>query len=753
MVRNTLDPAPTSYLGRDAEFDAVRRLLGGGCLVSVVGSGGLGKTRLARRLAARARADYDEVVFVELAGTRHDAEVAGAVADAFGLRVTARESAGERVLEHLAHRGPLLVLDNCEHLLTACADLVARLVARCPGVTVLATSRQALSVAGERVYRMPALAVPEPGITDPALLAGYPAVALLVDRARAVRPDFRVTAANASDVAELCRLLDGIPLAIELAAARLRALSPRQVVARWSGVLALPTAWSHGVPERHRTVRTTVEWSYRLCTAAERGVWARLSVFQNWFELEAAEHVCAAGDPDAPVLEVIDSLVDKSILETRGDDVVRFRLPQAVREFGAAELAGAHLREETARRHRDWFRALLDLADRAFLSHQQDELVHRLRAAHHDLRLALEWSLTTPGEAETALEMACAVEEYWSLTGADHEARTWLRRALTAAPDAPHAARAWTVLALHSLWLTDRESADRELDRAETATGADDPVVAARLLMVRATAAKIDLDNATAAELAEEALTRFRAQGRLREAMPARTIYALATAAADPVDRLSELHDAVRVCAEHGDYYYRGMMLFAISLIEVMLGRADAAERAARSALEFARRSGSRLGDAYQIEALAWAAAARGRHDRAACLFGVAAEAWARLGADPEIVLVRPHTLFRDATIAALGPGEYAAAFARGRAMPLAEAVALALAPTTVSATAPLTPREYEVATLVADGLTNREIAAKLVIAPRTVDTHVGNILTKLGSANRAQVATWVVTRPRADGA
>ncbi|MEU4812840.1 LuxR C-terminal-related transcriptional regulator [Nocardia fluminea] len=753
MVRNALDPAATSYLGRDAESETVRELLDSSCLVSITGAGGLGKTRLARRLAGELVAAYDSgVFFVELAGLRLPEEVAVAVAAALGLRVGTREATVERVLDHLGRSAPLLVLDNCEHLLDGCADLVARILTDCPGVTVLATSRQTLSVAGEQVFRMPPLAVPAPREDDPARVAEYPAVRLLLDRARAVRSDFRLTAANSADVARLCRLLDGIPLAIELAAARLRSLSPGQVVARWPGGLTLPTAWSHGVPDRHQTLRATVDWSFHLCCGDERRVWACLSVFQDWFELEAAEYVCAGADLGMPVMDLVDSLVDKSILERRGDAAVYYRLLRVVREFGTERLAAAQLSDRVARRHRDWFRELLLLADHEFLGPRQYELVRRLQLAHLDLRLAMEWSLSTTGEAGAALEMAASVEEFWTMAGANHEVHTWLDRALRLAPDSPHAPRGWSMLAMHSLWLTDRDSVYRELDLAETAAGTD-PLAVARVLTIRATAAKIELDNVLAANLAGAALRTMPAGSGLRETVFARNTYALATAAAHPQYRLPELRDLVKACAEQGDYYYQTMLLFTISLIEVLVGHPDAAEAAARTALTLTRRWGNTFGDAYHIESLAWVASARNRHHRAATLFGVAAAGWERLGTDPRIILVHPHTLFRDATERALGAGQFAAAFGKGHAMPLEEAVAMALEPQrshcpgTGSAIAPLTPREYEVAALVASGLTNKEIAARLVIAPRTADTHVGNILTKLDSANRAQIATWVATR------
>ncbi|MGW4631915.1 ATP-binding protein [Nocardia sp. NPDC004415] len=747
MVFNDLDPVTTSFVGRDADLDAVRRLVDDVRLVSITGPGGMGKTRLARRIAVALEPGYDEVCFVELAGLRHAAEVPAALASALGLHIGADDSALDRVVGQLAPRAVLLVLDNGEHLSAAVAEVAVELLARCPRVHLLVTSRGSLRVPGEQVYRIPPLTVPGPDIADPARLRDCPAVMLLADRARAVRADFRVTDDNAADVARLCRLLDGVPLAIELAAAQLRSLSARQILDRWSGWLALPGAWSHGVPDRQRTVRATVEWSYRLCTADERAVWTRLSIFRDWFELEAAEYLCAGADVATPMHEVVDSLVDTCVLERRGEDVAHFRLPRSMRELGREHLRAAGLEEQLTRRHRDWFRELVLLADREFLGHRQHELVTRLRTAQPDLRRALEWSVDTPGEADAAVQMVACVDEFWTMTGANREVRTWLHRALAAAPDSPYASRGRVVAALHSLAISDRAAAERDLELAAAAADPGDPVAAARITAVHALAAKVDLDNLRAAELAERAVTVLRAHGHEREALGAWNIAVLATAADDPDGRLAELRVAVARCAERGDFHYSCVLRFSISLIEVMRGNPDAAADAAVAALRHSHWWESRYGDAYHIESLAWVAAARERHHRAATLFGIAAAAWDKLGAHAAVVLVRPHTRYRTATEDALGAPAFARAHRAGYTMPLSEAIEFALAEAEPPEPVPLTPRELEVAALVAAGLTNREIAAELVIATRTADTHLRNILAKLGIANRTRLATWMLAR------
>ncbi|MBB5916042.1 putative ATPase/DNA-binding CsgD family transcriptional regulator [Nocardia transvalensis] len=754
MARGDLDAHPTSYIGRAAETAEVRRLLGAASLVTLTGTGGIGKTRLARRTAAAVAGAYrDGTVFVELAEARHDTEVPQAVADRLQLRLRSVEPVTARVLEHLRDKNILLVLDNCEHLLDGCAAFAAAVLDTCRDVVILATSRQSLGVPGEHVFRLPPLAAPVNADTTLAELSRYEAVRLFTDRAAAVRSDFALTDRNARDVARLCHMVDGVPLAIELAAARMRSLSPQQVLARWSGGLGLSTSWGRTVAARHQNLRATIDWSYGLCTGGEQVVWARLSVFASWFDLDAAEFVCAGGDVDpGPVVDVIDALVDKSILERHGDQVVRFRLLQPLRDYGRQQLddSGEHAR--VLRRHRDWFHRMLTTADAEWFSPHQAEWVSRLQHARADVRAAIAWSLDEPGHAGTALSMAARVEEFWTLSGANREVRAWLERALAATPEHPLRARAWAVAALHSLWLTDLDTAARQLDRAEAAAIEDaDPALIAYVTGVRAHEAKIRLDNDRAAKLAGDALEVPRAHGRLREAQLSVLVLGLAGAAGDPDGTLRMLRDAVTVCERCGDSYYREMMLFAVALIEVYLGNLDTATQAATTALRSAQVRDSRFADAYLIEALAWAAAVAQDHLRAATLFGAADAAWELLGAEPAVVLALPHGRFRSHSEHALGDRRFAEMFATGRALPVAAARGYALGdqtsgPAPVDAD-PLTGRELEVAALVAQGLTNRDIAARLVIAPRTADTHVRNILTKLGFAGRAQIGAWITAR------
>lgn len=745
------DAEPTSYVGRRDEAAQVRRLLGDRRLVTLTGCGGIGKTRLARRVAGEiGRAHTGGAVFVELSELADGAALAATVADRLDLRLRSGESITGRVLEYLRERRVLLIMDNCEHVLTACAEFVTAVLADCPRVTVLATSRQSLGVPGEHVVRVPPLPVPADETGTPAQARTFDAVRLFVDRARAASSEFTLTAANCADVVRLCRTLDGVPLAIELAAARMRSLSPRQALERWSGQLALSTAASRTGSPRQQTLRAALDWSYDLCTEVERAVWRRLAVFAGSFALDSAEFLC--GDTAAVVVDTIDGLVDKSILERHGDAVLRYRMLEPVREYGLEQLRAAGELDGVARRHRDWFHRVVRAADDGWMSAAQLDWVWRLRRDHADLLVGLEYSLNEPGGADIALSMACRVPEYWTLRGANRAARTWLDRALAAAsPEHPQRAYAEAVAAWHSLWLADLDDAHARLARAEEVLAPGDARTEAMIMAVGAHAAKIVNDNALAAKLAAVAMDRFRELGDLRFAVAAANLLALATITTDSAESLRVLDAAVADCERCGETYYRDVLLFALCLTHLARGDCDAAEGAARRGLASTIRRDSRFGDAYHIESLSWIACLRGEYERSARLSGAVATCWEMLGADPEVILVVPYTRCRDANLRALGDAGFAERFAAGRAMSLERARRDALGEDEPPAAAaePLTARELEVAELVALGLTNREIANRLAMAHRTADTHVRNILAKLGIANRARIAAWITDRVR----
>ena len=408
----------TSFVGRRGEVAEVRRLLSRSRLITLTGVGGVGKTRLALRVATGLRrALRDGVWLVQLDQLRDEALVAQAVGGALGLQ--RRAGAPEAVLaEYVADRRLLLVLDNCEHLVDAVAKLADQLLRAAPGLRVLATSRESLNIAGETVLPVPPLAAPDPGQPlTVATLARFPAVALFAERAAQVAPGFSVTEANRAAVTGICRRLEGLPLAIELAAAQTRVLSPEQIQARLGDRLGLLTQGSRANPARQQTLRASIAWSYELCSEAERLLWARLSAFAGGFELDAAEGICADDRLTAEdVLELLAALADKSVLiAEHGGGVVRYRLSETLREFGQECLQRAG--EDTAlrRRHRDWYEQLARQADTGWPSRQTADLTARLFREHANVRAAQDFCQAEPGEAEAGLRIALHVWRffYW----------------------------------------------------------------------------------------------------------------------------------------------------------------------------------------------------------------------------------------------------------------------------------------------------------------------------------------------------
>ncbi|RZS45050.1 putative ATPase [Herbihabitans rhizosphaerae] len=738
----------TSYVGRRTEAAEVRALLRTERLVTLTGTGGVGKTRLAVRVARDARRGFpDGVTFVDLASLRDGGLLPNAVAEALGLSDRSSGSTAERVLEYLRTRQVLLVLDNCEHLLAAAAEFARSVMIDCPRTVLLATSRQSLGVQGEQIVAVPPLPVPPDDDVRATELTRYAGVRLFLDRVAASCLSFRLTDDNAADVAQLCRRLDGVPLAVELAAARVRLLSPRQINERLAGGLGLLTTGRRTASPRQQTLRATVEWSHELCSPAERAMWARVSVFAGSFDLEAAEDVCGE-----PVLDLLEGLLDKSVLVREDTDgFVRYRMLETLRAFGQERLDESGDADRVRQRHLDWVDRLTATADQRWVSAEQQVWARRLRQEHANLRAALDWSLREPARAGTALRIATRLDEYWRVRGSNTEALMWLTRALDATPaDHPGRAKALAVAALRAAWLTDLERADTLVDQADAANRGD-RWTAAFVTYVRAFLNMIRIKPGSR-DLAASAAAEFRALGDVRRELHPLFIQGVATAFLGELETgRSLLARMIDLSTAHGDAYYRGIAKFGVAAIEVAFGDVDRAEIAALEALAIDVEIGNQFGAAYHIDALAWVAARCGRHQRAATLFGAADPVWEQAGADAGVATSIGHREFVKASRAALGAAAFDTAFQAGRAMSIAAAYRYALGEDGPADTArdggepdPLTAREREVAELVAKGMTNSEIAEQLVISVRTAGTHVRNILVKLDFANRAQIAAWI---------
>jgi predicted ATPase/DNA-binding CsgD family transcriptional regulator len=760
-TRRTLNGLPvplTSFVGRGPEITEVRRLLGVGRLVTLTGVGGVGKTRLARETAAASvRAFSDGVFLVALAEVSDPVSVPGVVSTALGLVDQGTRAVSEQLTDYLSRRQLLLVLDNCEHLIDACAELAQRLLENAPDLRVLATSREPLALTGEHVFPVPAL--------DEAA-----AVELLRDRAAAVRPGFQVTGENRPEVGRLCADLDGLPLAIELAASRLRTLSVTQAVERLEDRFALLTTGSRVAPPQQRTLRAAVNWSWDLCTPEEQSLWARLAVFTGSFTLDAVEHVCTGGPVAASdVLDLLDRLVSQSLVEaTQHAGTHRYRMLETIRQYGWERLADSGEEQSLRLRHRHFCLRLARRLVQDWLGPRQSEILARLRAEHSNLLAALDHGHmdVVPGRepqdaagdnyAQDTLELAAALVFHWTAGGFLSDGRRHLERALARAPEPTPARASALLVAVHvAQCQSDLTAADEWLAEAdELAEKLGAPLLGADVRGHRGVSALFRGRTDQACSLLEEAVAAHSALGDRYGTVSWLNALAIARyVAGEP--RASETgRKALAALETCGDRWGRAYLLMTMSRHSWTLGKLPEAEALALSALELGRGLGDIAGVAKMVEQLAWIKASAGDHRRAASFLGVAQSLRYSVGisvdtGDPRRAEYHEHCVTE--VRRALGVDGYEQVLREVAALgDAAEAIDHALrtdaAPPVARNTAhgsPLTRREQQVAALVAQGMTNRRIAAELVLSPRTVDSHVDHILTKLGFSSRAQVAAW----------
>lgn len=781
----------TSFVDRRGEQAEGRELLARARLVTLTGPGGVGKTRLAARLAARVeRAFPDGVRFVHLAGLHDPALVPLAAADALGLHDHSARPPLAALVEQVRDRRLLLVLDNCEHLLQACAELAAALLRGTTGVRVLATSRHRLALTEEHLMEVRPLPVPDPdgdpracpqtpaGAATPgqALTAadGYPALALFADRAAAVVPGFRITADNWAAVARLCRRLDGLPLAIELAAVRMRVLGVEQLLERLDDRYRLLTAGSSAALPRHQTLRAAVDWSHELCTGQEQLVWARASVLSGGFDLETAEAVCADGERVRPydVLEAVAGLVDKSVLgRETGPDGVRYRLLDTLRHYGLDRLRQLEGEEDaTRRRQRDWMQRRAADCERAWFGPGQREIVARLRADQDGLRAALDFSLATPGERLAALRLAGTLWFYWHACGAPREGRYWMERALDANP-APTGERArglWVAGLLAAATQDMGEGLRRARDAHALAEHLGDRAEAAHAAYVIGVIRLFGNELPAALEHFEATVARGPVPGQHLSLHGLDQVeLACALGFLGEADRAVEVCErARRLCEEHGEEWVRSYVLRMLALAHTVKEDWTEAGRHAREALRLKLAVHDVTGIALTLDLLAHIAAREDAHDHAAALLGGADRTWADIDRDRwgSAALGAIRSGSGERALAALGRAAFERSYEKGGALGLAELVAYATqgkqSPHRTAARetngrrrsrpaqgGTLTRRETEVAALVAQGLANQQIADRLVIARRTAEGHVERILSKLGFSNRSQIAAWVTAQ------
>jgi non-specific serine/threonine protein kinase len=731
--------------------------------MTLTGPGGVGKTRLALQIAQDLTAEFaDGVRFVALASIWDPSLAVSTIAKALGIKEAGQRSPLELLTAYLSDKHLLLLLDNFEQIAEAAPALI-ELLQSCPDVKVLVTSRERLHLSGEREYPVPPLELPEPDRPpSPDALSRYEAAALFVERAEAVKPSFRLDAQNAEAVAKICRRLDGLPLAIKLAAARVKLLPPQAMVGRLNRRLEVLVGGARDAPGRHKTLRATLQWSYELLSEKEQAVFRRLGAFMGDYPLEAAEVVCSSSEePYGETLEILEALIDKSLLrqEEIGGDL-RFSMLETIREYAAEQLAASG-EEEVHARHAAFFAALGEQAESGLFSSEEAMWRRRLEADHANLRAALTWG--AEHDPVLMLQLAGALWRFWwvHLT----EGRAWLERALVVGNDAPAPVR---VKALGSASIV--ASMQGEVERGEAL--AQEAVALAEQsgdrpgrvwgLQMLSFADRCRGDHETSLVHAETAAEQARDLDD--DEMPPFMQAFVFNRVGHESYELGNWPSAEAVLEEALESWRRLGNPWGISVVLGKLGdvaqaRGDAARAATlyRESLDFWQSQGE-LG---AVEILTGVArlAAKDRPEVAVRLFATAEAIQRRVGLTPAPSLRVKNegalAIARDT----LGEEAFAAAWTVGGSLPLDRAVAEAktimveasrpaqpdVEPSPSAAACGLTPRELEVLALVAEGLTNAQIAEKLFLSPRTVNRHLNSVYHKLGVSSRSAATRFAV--------
>ncbi|HUG15889.1 MAG TPA: LuxR C-terminal-related transcriptional regulator [Thermomicrobiales bacterium] len=755
-------PTPlTPLIGREREVAAVTDVLRDehARLVTLTGPGGTGKTRLAIQVSSELAGSFrDGVVFVSLAPVRDSELVIPAIAQALGVREAAGQPLLASLVAALGDRSLLLVLDNFEQIVSA-APLLSDLLGACSGVSLLVTSRVPLHLYGERVVAVPPLAVPDASNLPPVdELARVEAVRLFTMRAQAAQSSFTLNANNAATVADICVRLDGLPLAIELAAARVAVFGPQELATRLDRRLPLLVGGPRDVPERQQTLRATIAWSYDLLQPEDQLLLRRLSILKSGWTLDAAEAL-VAGEAGAPpdALSSLVTLLEHSLIQRREgvEGTARFTMLETIREFGLEQLEAAGEVDEAHRRYLAYLLTVFTGPDLTWQGPTTSGALRRGDAEVENLRVALDWSLEH--DPEQSLRLARAVSGYWFSRGAFREARRRIAQTLANAPDVAADLRAGAVaeMGMHATTYGDFESAQSDIEAAlalyrDVGDGAGE----ATCLFLLGRNAAWASEPERAVTLYEQALPGLRQHGVV-------TLPIALSNLANVLIQIGQLDRAAEALAEALEHSERRGEVWAVCAIFDVLGglaiqRGDTsgAREAFRRCLEIQQELQDPRYIAQILEGCAALAATDGAYAHAARLIGVSDRLRESIGMSTSAVTDRNYERAIQLAREQLSEAEWEQAWTEGRSLSQSEAIAAALegltdtpAPIQSADHQPsgLSPREIEVLRLLVEGRTDREIGAELFISHHTVARHVSSILGKLGVESRTAAATWAV--------
>jgi predicted ATPase/DNA-binding CsgD family transcriptional regulator len=763
----------SSFIGRKNELAQVHQLLKRTRLLTLMGVGGCGKTRLARQIGTELASTHlfeDGVWFIELAALNDPVLVSQEVAQTLGIRETFGQLIIVSLMDYLADRHLLLVLDNCEHLLTACAQLAEKLLLASPQLQILATSREPLGLVGETTFLIPSLSLPNsahlPLVSN---LTEYDAPALFVERARSVLPTFIPTEQNTAATLQVCRRLDGIPLAIELAAARVNVLTVEQIAARLDDRFTLLAASNRtAVLPRHQTLRATIDWSYDLLSEKERTLFRRLAVFAGSFTLEAVEAICLSNDMEqSEILDGLARLVSKSLVvaEILGQREARYHFLETIRQYALNLLRESGEEHILRDRHRDWYLRLAEKSQAQWRGPRQKEVFHQLETEHDNLRAALEWSKLASDSAEAGLRLGSALWRFWEIHDHLHEGLQHLTDVLTLPQ-----AQAHTVARSKALYGAGYLAMKQGLERDYTASEAfmeeslaiarelDDPQLLANGIYGLGVVARFRGDNEHAEELLSESLRLFR---QLGERVGTYTsLYNLAEAATARGDyaRAQTLHEESLILKQaQNDEWSIANSLLSLAIVARLQGKHDHSINLLKQSLALFQKIGDTANIALCLREFSAIAATQGHSQLAVQLYASADTILEALGylSDHAYRAESNHPLAN--VHSRMGGTRFNTVWESGRALTLDQAIeqaqglGLLLKQKADSQTpsardakdqnllVPLNEREIEVLRLIAEGLSNHEIAERLVIALSTVKWHINNLFGKLGVHSRTQ--------------